>query len=415
MGTKQRSTTASLILALILAGAVLWLAGCTSAAEDQADPSSTSANGPVDTVLDDSTDPVDTARQQDRAATTADPLQDTLVGRYADAVATSTRSDAAIAGSPAATYLAYLFEMADITGALTGDVSALTGDGFVLIQGGGLQDVSYDRFEMSELGISDLAMDGRPLSAIVAVLSRPIEHSSGVEILDGFSFTSFGVNRVVVVSVRNGSDATVSSALERSTLVEASGSRQAGVADGVGDEVEIAPGATANVVYTFPRGDADPSAVLNQVFVRLDADGAPQSEITVETPLGRNQPTFFQLEPDGALRGQLDADIGFETDSAEPSTQALDILFKASREILSFDPTSAICVAGYADSVGDEAYNLSLSKARAEAVAEVLAGYGVGNQLLPVGYGEAFAPGDELADPNSRRVDVSFADCPQPR
>ncbi len=93
--------------------------------------------------------------------------------------------------------------------------------------------------------------------------------------------------------------------------------------------------------------------------------------------------------------------------------QALDILFKATQEILAFDPSSPICVAGYADSVGDEAYNLSLSRARAEAVAEVLVRYGVGNELVTVGYGEAFAPGDELADPNARRVDVSFADCPE--
>lgn len=397
---------------LIVPVGLLWSAGCTSATDDRADNSSTSATtAAADTTA--TTGDTDPAPQQDQPETEADPLQDSPIGRYADAVATSTMSDAAIAGSPAATYLGYLAAMADITGSSTGDVSALTDNGFVLVQGRGRPDVTYDRFELSELGISDLAMDGRPMSAVVSVLTRPIEDESGLEMLGGFSFTSFGVNRIVVISVRNGSDSAVGSALLRSSLVETSGFRQGAVEDGVGDEVEIAAGATADVVYTFPRGDGDPSGVLDQVFVRLDADGSPLGEITVATPLGENQPTFFELGADGALRGELDADIGFETDSAEPSTQALDILFKATQEILAFDPSSPICVAGYADSVGDEAYNLSLSRARAEAVAEVLVRYGVGNELVTVGYGEAFAPGDELADPNARRVDVSFADCPE--
>ncbi len=89
--------------------------------------------------------------------------------------------------------------------------------------------------------------------------------------------------------------------------------------------------------------------------------------------------------------------VQFATGSAtilEASNSDLD----AAAELLSaVDPTTRIEVQGYTDVRGDDAANLELSQARADAVRDYLVGAGVDDNILSaVGYGETtqFAEGD---------------------
>lgn len=390
----------------VLAAGLLLVAGCSG---DDTGDGAGAATG-TSSAEAEASSTTTTGADSDTAAAATTTLPDTPVGHYAEAVVGATTSDAAIGGSPAAVYLAYLAKMTELTGQPVGRVGGIDDDGFVLVQAAGA-DIVYDRFERSDLGVADLDMDGRPLSDIVAVLSRPVRDPSGVEAVGGYAFTSYGANRVVVVTVHNGTDQPLTVDPLAASWIEISGYRHPAEAIGLGGPVELAPGATADVINTFPRGDAEPDGVLDQV-IGPAADGSAAG-LTLAIPFGRGRATFFTAGPGGTLEGELDADIAFATGSAEPSLEAIEILFKAAQEILVHDPTSALCVAGHADSVGGEADNLELSQARADAVAAVLRDDGVTNPIVAVGYGEAFAPGEELDDPGSRRVAVSFADCPE--
>lgn len=398
------STSAYRLTALGSLATIGLLASCSSPPEPSADASPSSsapAAGIAADAGDTGADPGNEA-----APTFAAGPDDGPVAHYAEALVNATTSDVAIAGSPAAAYLAYLSTMTELTGTSVGRIGDISDDRFTLIQGEGRADVVFDRFERSALGIEDLHIDGLPMAGVVSVLQRPVRDGSGVEVERGYSFTSFGTRRIIVLQVTNSGAVPVTGSLEGSTFVEVSGHRSTPAADQVGAPVELAPGTTAEIIHTFPRGDADPDGLLEHRFITTDG------EFVLPVPLGDVQPTFFELDDDGNLAGRLDADIAFEVDTAALSPTALDTLFKAAQEIESIDPNSPVCVAGHADSVGEEGYNLDLSQRRAQAVADTLSGYGVPNRLTAVGYGEAFAPGDEVDSPEDRRVDVTAGPCP---
>ncbi len=417
---------ARLLVTMLAAAAGLGLlAACSDGSGDRAGPDDEAPAGA--TALGETTAtsaPSGTEAGADRAgaddegagaaeeATTIGPLPDTPVGRFAQAVVDGTGTDATIGGSPAAIYLEYLAKFTELTGIPVGEVIAIDDDSFVLQQGFGRPDVRFDSFEITPLGIADVAMSGRPMVDSVAAVLRPVTDPSGVEVRGGFSFTSYGNDlRVLQVEVHNGSDRELMVDPTRAVFVEAGSTRLEAAESGIEAPVTLGPDATADAIVSTLRGSGDPNGLLELVLVPIDpAD--PDGELAIEVPIGTVRPTFFDRDREGALRGELDADVAFATESAELSDQALDTLFKASQEILASGEAAALCVAGHADSVGDDAFNLELSTARARAVAEVLARYGVTNPIRAEGYGEAFAPGDEQDDPGSRRVDVTFAECP---
>ncbi len=67
---------------------------------------------------------------------------------------------------------------------------------------------------------------------------------------------------------------------------------------------------------------------------------------------------------------------------------------------------------GFADSVGADAANQTLSQARADAVATFLTDAGVSAAITAVGRGESEATADEVDDLALRRVDVTLDACP---
>jgi OmpA-OmpF porin, OOP family len=82
-------------------------------------------------------------------------------------------------------------------------------------------------------------------------------------------------------------------------------------------------------------------------------------------------------------------DVTFEFNSSELTPNGRSVLEPAVRFLLS-QPALRAEVAGHTDSIGSEAYNLKLSRARAESVREYLISRGVAPSVLSsVGYGEA--------------------------
>ena len=106
-------------------------------------------------------------------------------------------------------------------------------------------------------------------------------------------------------------------------------------------------------------------------------------------------------------------DVLFAFDKAELSSQAGPRLDKLSRFLTQF-PDRKMLIEGYTDSVGSDAYNLSLSERRAQAVRSALTQRGVdGARISARGYGKAHPVADNgSADGRAmnRRVEIVIAD-----
>lgn len=81
--------------------------------------------------------------------------------------------------------------------------------------------------------------------------------------------------------------------------------------------------------------------------------------------------------------------ILFDIDKAEVKQPARDNLDKLARILIKY-PDTDILIEGHTDSTGSEEHNLELSRARAQAVANYLAGLGVdATRFTIMGYGES--------------------------
>lgn len=93
-------------------------------------------------------------------------------------------------------------------------------------------------------------------------------------------------------------------------------------------------------------------------------------------------------ETDDSVVLSVTSDILFDFDSAKLTSKARATLIDIAR-ILEGMPVSAVRVVGHTDSKGSESYNDKLSKNRADAVVEFLAGNGVPpTRMKPEGHGE---------------------------
>jgi len=103
--------------------------------------------------------------------------------------------------------------------------------------------------------------------------------------------------------------------------------------------------------------------------------------------------------------------IYFAFDSAVVADSAKGVISEIAAQAASAGP-SAITVAGHADRAGSDEYNLQLSKARADAVAALLAADGVSADLLQVTeFGESMPlvqTDDGVPNPENRRVEIEF-------
>ena len=113
-----------------------------------------------------------------------------------------------------------------------------------------------------------------------------------------------------------------------------------------------------------------------------------------------------------ALRGRS---IEFPSDSAKVGTQSFALLEHVA-QIVADCPQADIRIVGHTDTTGDEAANLALSKARAEAVASFLHDRGIGqDRTVAVGRGgtEPVATANtSRARRANRRIELSFVFSP---
>ncbi|MBE3123978.1 MAG: OmpA family protein, partial [Planctomycetes bacterium] len=116
-----------------------------------------------------------------------------------------------------------------------------------------------------------------------------------------------------------------------------------------------------------------------------------------------------QATPDG-IRIRMEAAILFDTAKSELKPEAREAI-QAISEIIRSYPTAVVRVLGFTDTVGDDAYNLKLSEARAVAVKTALVAAGppsaVRFETQGLGKGRPVASNDtEAGRAKNRRVEV---------
>jgi outer membrane protein OmpA-like peptidoglycan-associated protein len=118
-------------------------------------------------------------------------------------------------------------------------------------------------------------------------------------------------------------------------------------------------------------------------------------------------------------------DVNFKTDHADiedAETPKLEAAFAKLNEVLAKDaahgrqhPGITLFIAGHTDTVGNAAYNLKLSQARARAIAAWFRKRGVRMPIAFEGFGEtalAVSTADNVDEPRNRRVDYVLSDEP---
>lgn len=159
------------------------------------------------------------------------------------------------------------------------------------------------------------------------------------------------------------------------------------------------------------------------------ADVAQQQAMSAEQRAAQQQAAARSAqERVGVLEGQLRdleaqqtergllvtlGDVLFAFDKAELSAQAAPRLDKLAGFLTQF-PERQMLIEGYTDSVGNEAYNLTLSERRAQAVRDALVERGVGSARITArGYGKAHPVADNGSPDGramNRRVEIVIAD-----
>jgi outer membrane protein OmpA-like peptidoglycan-associated protein len=104
--------------------------------------------------------------------------------------------------------------------------------------------------------------------------------------------------------------------------------------------------------------------------------------------------------------------VNFAFDSSNLTAEAKSNLDKVAEIFLEF-PDTNLMIQGYTDSVGDDNYNLNLSKKRADAVAKYLTAQGVASSRMSVeGFGEAsprFDNATKEGQAKNRRVEIGVS------
>ena len=104
----------------------------------------------------------------------------------------------------------------------------------------------------------------------------------------------------------------------------------------------------------------------------------------------------------------LSGDVNFEVDSDQLTARAKEVLDSLAKEWSKAKP-STVTITGHTDSVADDAHNLDLSKRRAKAVGDYLAGKVPGLSVTTDGKGEAEPIADNETDEGraqNRRVEI---------
>ena len=157
-------------------------------------------------------------------------------------------------------------------------------------------------------------------------------------------------------------------------------------------------GKTARIVGAGIGGAAG-----GYVGYRMDEQIRELEEATVGTGVDVTQ------TPDGNSILLNLPDVTFAVDSTTISPAMRAVLDDVAASMIQY-PNSLVDVMGHTDSTGSEAYNLDLSRRRAESVANYLVSRGVSRaRLETIGYGEQYPVGDNMTAAGrmeNRRVEI---------
>jgi len=136
------------------------------------------------------------------------------------------------------------------------------------------------------------------------------------------------------------------------------------------------------VAQPEPPSDRDGDGVADAEDACPDVYGIPTPK---EPSTNGCPPTPLKLTGD---RIELPDRIYFDFDSPSVKGRSLPLLKQIAEYIQARGDITEVEVDGYSDQIGTEAYNMELSRLRAENVKGWLLRYGVGTQLVVHGYGD---------------------------
>jgi outer membrane protein OmpA-like peptidoglycan-associated protein len=184
------------------------------------------------------------------------------------------------------------------------------------------------------------------------------------------------------------------------SLLLASGCAALGLADLAWLDLRLAPGLVERPAIVEISRSRSEGMTMRSMELRVPSLAAlplPSSLAPPPTP------------PPTALPPKMR--LAFDVDARELSESAKRDV-DAALAVLSADPALVVVIDGHADRTGTPAYNDDLSRARADAVAAMLAARGAARSRLSVsGHGarRPIAPGNDAASlARNRRVELSF-------
>jgi OOP family OmpA-OmpF porin len=178
-----------------------------------------------------------------------------------------------------------------------------------------------------------------------------------------------------------------------------------GLEMGLGAPREVIREVEKVVIKEVPVERVVVQEVAAPVVLDSDGDGVPD-----DRDLCPNTPAGARVDANGCVIEQtlVMRDITFEFNSARLTTNAQRLM----ENVVAFlraDPQARIIISGHTDSIGSEAYNLKLSRDRANEVRDYLIGYGIdAGRLTALGFGKArpIASNDtEIGRETNRRVE----------
>ncbi len=136
----------------------------------------------------------------------------------------------------------------------------------------------------------------------------------------------------------------------------------------------------------------------------LDGDGVPYYRDRCQTT-----PPGVEVDQEGCLAKAVLGEVLFAFDKSDLTAEAYGILDKIGESLKYRDDVTGIRVSGHTDSIGSQAYNQTLSEARANAVMRYLSSIGCRQPMSALGYGESH-PLDsnttEAGRQKNRRVEI---------